>query len=74
MTREQAIAVIVAEFDRAEEKHAPMHSPHEGHSVILEELDELWTEIKADRGRTSAALLEATQVAATAMRYLVNLL
>jgi len=41
--------------------------------VILEELDELWDEIKSNRGRMPAAMAEARQVAAMALRYLVDL-
>ena len=55
-------------------KHAPMHSPHEGVSVIREELEELWDHVKADTGRTPEARKEALQVAAMAIRYVVDLI
>lgn len=55
-------------------KHAPMHSPHEGMSVIREELDELWDHVKADTGRTPEARKEALQLAAMAIRYVVDLI
>lgn len=73
MTRDEAIARIVAEFDKAQAKHAPMHSPHEGHSVIREEFEELWEHVKADTGRTPEAMKEAAQLGAMALRYMVNL-
>lgn len=73
ITRDNAALQILAEFRRAEAKHKPMNSPHEGYAVILEELDELWAEIKDNRGRSQDALLEAVQVAAMGLRYVVNL-
>lgn len=55
-------------------KHASMHSPHEGISVIYEEYDELWDHVKADTGRTPEARKEALQLAAMAVRYIVDLI
>lgn len=55
-------------------KHAPMHSPHEGASVIREEFEELWDHVKADTGRTPEARKEALQLAAMAVRYIVDLI
>lgn len=37
---------IGAAYRKARQKHAPMHSPHEGYAVLLEEVDELWDEVK----------------------------
>jgi len=54
-------------------KHPPMHSAHEGHSVIREELDELWDHVKADTGQTVEARKEALQVAAMGIRYAFDL-
>ncbi len=50
-----------------------MHSPHEGYAVIREELDELWDEIKRDRGRELPAMEEAVQIAAMGVRYVLDL-
>lgn len=36
-----AIHAVDEELTRARAKHGPMHGPHEGYAVILEELDEL---------------------------------
>lgn len=33
---------VAKELERARATHAPMNSHHEGYTVILEELDELW--------------------------------
>lgn len=67
------LSMVRAELLRAEAKHPPMHSPHEGHSIIREELDELWDHVKADTGRSDEALKEAIQIAAMGARYAVNL-
>lgn len=61
---------IVDEFAKATKKHNPMHSGHEGYSVILEELEEAWDEIKADSGEAGS---EIVQVGAMAVRYLCDL-
>lgn len=53
-----------------------MASPHEGYAVILEELDELWAQIKDDKRaaeqRRQDMQREATQVAAMALRFLMD--
>lgn len=67
------LAAVREEVIRAIEKHGPMHSPHEGHSVIREELQELWDHVKADTGRSAGARHEAIQVAAMGVRYLMDL-
>jgi hypothetical protein len=64
---------IKAEVLKAYAKHAPMHSAHEGYAVLQEEVDELWDEIKADRGVQQSGLQEAIQVGAMAVRYMVDL-
>lgn len=87
------LAGVAAELGRAIRKHPPLHSPHEGYAVILEEveellevgsrdvvterirppLDRLWTLVKADRGRSGEARAEAIQIAAMALRYVLDL-
>lgn len=64
---------ILEELDGARMKFPPFNSPHEGYAVILEELDELWDEVKANRGRTPTALAEARQIAAMALWYLLDM-
>ena len=71
-----AMVLIREEMDRAEQKHHGFHSGHEGYAVIREELDELWDAIKADKQYlrySGATANEAVQVAAMALRFLVNL-
>lgn len=64
---------IAGEVEWAERKHGPMHSPHEGWSVIFEELEELRDHVRADTGRSADARREAIQIAAMGLRYVLNL-
>lgn len=70
---DEVLAEVRKEVLAAALKHAPMNSPHEGYGVLLEEVDELWDEIKADRGRDRSARVEAKQVAAMGVRYILDL-
>lgn len=63
---------LSAELRDAMDAFDPMNGPHEGWAVIREELDELWDEVRADRGRTDSARREAIQIAAMAIRYVVE--
>jgi hypothetical protein len=70
------MGMIEHELRSASQKHEPFNSCHEGYGVILEELDELWDEIKKKtklRDRKLMAM-EATQVAAMAARFIMDLL
>jgi hypothetical protein len=70
---EQAFALIRAELERARAKHGMvMASPHEGNSIIREEYEELWEHVRANTGRTIEAGEEATQIAAMAVKYMIN--
>lgn len=67
MDRYKTIAnEVVKEADRALFQFGEYASMHEGYAVLLEEVEELWAEIKTDN--IEAAELEAIQVAAVAMR------
>jgi hypothetical protein len=63
-------AIVRAELIAARAKHANQVSMHESYAVILEEMDELWDEIKKKSGeRSSIKLLgELCQIAAMAQR------
>lgn len=66
---------VFQEVKRARSKHpVGAHSPHEGHSIIREELEKLWSHVKADTGRSPEARKEAIQVAAMAVRYILDLI
>jgi hypothetical protein len=63
-------AMVEAEIAFARGKHAPINSAHEGYSVILEELDEFWEQVRLKRAARSKGkmLSELVQVAAMAQR------
>lgn len=69
---DRAIGHIEAEYDRARKRHAPMRGAHEGYAVLLEEMDELWEEVKRREPDSSAMRDEAVQVAAMALAFIVE--
>lgn len=66
-----AVADITAEAEQAMTRWPPFNSAHEGYAVLLEEVDELWDDIKANQVERSIA--EAIQVGAMALRYVVEM-
>jgi hypothetical protein len=70
-----AFAAVEEEFSEARRKYKPFNSFHEGYAVLEEEVDELWDEVKRKPSARSmdAMRAEAVQVAAMAMRILVEL-
>jgi len=73
-----ALKEVGQEVMRAVSKHETWHSAHEGYGVLLEEVDELWDEVKK-RSTTLGGTrdvkklrLEACQVAAMAIRFMVE--
>lgn len=52
--------------------HGPMKSAHEGWAVIFEELDELWEEVRKRNRDNERMTKEAIQVAAMAMRFVLD--
>lgn len=68
-----ALECVRLEVLAAMERFPPFNSPHEGWAVIREEDDELWEEVKSNRGRERSAYIEAKQTAAMAIRYMVEL-
>lgn len=61
----------VAELRQARSKFKPFNSAHEGYAVLLEEVDELWAEVKRNQSVRSVERMrkEAIQVAAMALRF-----
>lgn len=62
------------ELERATKKFGAFHNAHEGYAVLLEEMDELWEEVKKHRSPANnlAMRREAIQVAAMAMRFVYD--
>ncbi len=71
----KALTEIYLEYLRATSQFPQFASPHEGYAVLLEEVDELWDEIKNNKkpGAQERMRKEATQVAAMAMKFLMML-
>ncbi len=69
-----AVNEIVQEMLGATEKHGPLHSPHEGLGVLLEEFEELkdWIKLKEEKRDPLAGRREAMQVAAVALRFMLD--
>lgn len=59
------------EFRRASSIHPPFNSAHEGYAVLLEEVEELWDEVKKSPKNRDIPKMreEAIQVAAMALRF-----
>jgi len=64
------IREVSQELKRAGKKFPKFASAHEGYAIILEELDELWDEIKVKHKNIENMRKEATQVAAMAIRFI----
>lgn len=68
---DEALAAVRREYLRAIEKFPAFNSAHEGYSVIQEEVDELWADVKGNAPREQAKK-EAIQIAAMAVRYVTD--
>jgi hypothetical protein len=70
---EQTVAdEVLCELRRARGKFGPMASPHEAYAVILEEVDEFWDAVKTKGCPPEFARAELIQVAAMAMRAVLD--
>jgi hypothetical protein len=63
------------ELQKATSAFSPFHSAHEGYAVMKEEVDELWDEVKKKQSKHDKAAMrkEALQVAAMAMRFVIDI-
>jgi hypothetical protein len=64
---------VQAELHKAYAKHPAYPSAHHGISVLREEVEELWEFVRRDRSLSISARNEALQIAATAIRYILDL-
>ena len=69
------VAEVVQEDARAHKLHGPFNSLHEGYAALLEEVDELWDEIKKKKSKQEYHCLksEAIQVAAMGMKMAIKI-
>jgi hypothetical protein len=69
-----SLAVLRAEIESrdASTKHHCFASRHEGYAVLLEEVDELWDEVKKRNPDPFAMRKEAAHVAAMAIRFMAD--
>jgi transposase-like protein len=67
-----ALREVIEELSRARRQYPPMHSAHEGWAVIYEEVCELWEAVR--QGDRPQQRLEGVQVAAMALRLLIDVL
>ena len=69
------LQAVSAELERACMKFVPFTSAHEGYAILLEEVDELWDEIKKQYDvRTKERMAkEAIQIAAMAIRFVQDI-
>lgn len=63
---------VKSELVRATQKFKPFHNTHEGYAVLLEEVEELWDEIKIRPENPKKIREEAIQVCAMAMRIIMD--
>ena len=70
-----AKAEVEEELYAATSKFGAFASAHEGYAVLKEEVDELWDEVKKNQKVRSVEKLraEAKQVAAMALRFMIDL-
>ena len=69
------ISVVKKEYLRAVSKFGAFNNAHEGYAVLLEEVDELWENVKLNQkypNRNELMRDEAIQVAAMAIRFIID--
>lgn len=72
---DSAISDVLSELDSAMTRYPALHSAHEAYAVILEELDEVWDEVRLNPAKRDADRLrhELIQLAAMTIRAIVDL-
>jgi len=70
-----ALSSVLTEYINATRNFGSFNSAHEGYAVLMEEVDELWDEVKVNQTKrdTSKMKKEAIQVTAMGMRFLVDI-
>ena len=72
---QKVLDLVKEECFRADSLHGPLKFPHQAYGLMLEELDELWDEIKKKRENRNFNDMqrEAIQLAALAVRFIHDL-
>lgn len=72
---DKVVSDVVKELQSAIETHSLFTSAHQAYAIILEELDELWDEIKKKKSMRDVKNMraEAVQVAAMAMKFIMSM-
>jgi len=67
-----AIDLVKEELNKKRKKNKFVSSPHEGYALILEEVDELWEEVKKKQSLHNKQMMldEAKQIAARAIMFM----
>ena len=72
----EVLNAVYTEFQKAAAKFPKFNGAHEGYAVLLEEVDELWDEVKLNPRknpqRNATMRKEAIQVAAMAIRFVLD--
>jgi len=65
---------VIEEYEKAVATNGPFSSAHEGYAVLLEEMDELWDEVKKKQSERDPEKMyhEAKQIAAMGIRFMVD--
>jgi len=72
MKADAVLKAVMGEYHEAIRIHPPFNNRHEGYAVLLEEVDELWAEIKKRDPSMVILAREATHIAAMAIRFAVD--
>lgn len=69
---EMLIWEVENELAKATSKFKPFNNEHEGYMIILEEMDELWDEVKKKIPNKINMRQECIQIAAMALRFIID--
>ena len=69
----KVLSLIEEEYNNSLKKFPLFNSPHEGYAVILEELDELWNEVKKKQFNKVNSSEECIQIAAMCAKFILSL-
>jgi len=70
--KQRILQLIYSEHSRAVSIHGRMNGPHEAYAVILEEVDELWDEVRAKKLDRDKFTKECIQIAAMCVRAILE--